>query len=124
MISIKASVVTALTHDATLLRLLGGANVFHQYPPEKFKGTELVTYEELGNEPEEYGDEEELVGRITIRIDPWSTKSITEIAVAVDRIMTALGGKRTDAPDDDTENPLHSKTMSYTFIVDRDGTIY
>lgn len=123
MISIKSNIQAALVGDAPLVALLGGANVYHQYPEDDTPAKFIIHYE-LDNDPLIRADEREEVSQITMAIEPYSDGNITDIALAIDRIITDIGGVRERAPDDDSEVPRNGKAMAYSFTVDCDGVIY
>lgn len=126
MINIKPVIVSGLKEDMVLATLLKGPHIYRQYPAEKvdFNKHSLIVYSEILNKPFVKGDEIELVAKIRFQIDIWSLSSTSEIAGAVDRIMTELGGERVDAPDDDEDAPRQCKAMVYEFVVDNEGTIF
>ena len=55
-----------------------------------------VTYMELGNEPSEYGDDEEYSSALAIKADVWGTSSseVSKIAIQVVSKMQELGYER------------------------------
>jgi hypothetical protein len=126
MINIKPVILAALKNDAALTVLLNGQHVYRQFPAESvnFDSHSLIVYSETSNKPMVFGDEIEIVAKITFQIDVWSKASTSEIAMAVDRIMVKLGGTRIDAPDDDQDAPRQCKAMAYEFVVDNEGTIF
>lgn len=126
MINIKSVIVSALKNDALLISLLEDEQrIYHTGSVQEAK-LPCVTYFELDNDVLEKGDETELASKVTYQFDIWqkSGSSTSEIALAVDRIMTSLGGTRERAPDSDEEAPRECRVMVYAFIVDNEGNIY
>lgn len=126
MINIKPIIVAALKNDALLISLLDDQQrIYHTGSVQEAK-LPCVTYFELENEPFATGDEQELVSKVTYQLDIWqnSGKSTTEITLAVNRIMTTLGGTRERAPDSDEEAPKECRMLVYSFIVDNEMNFY
>jgi hypothetical protein len=123
MINIKSTIQSALDADTALTALLGGQNCFHQYPPEQ-PPSKFVIYYEATNEPREHFSETELISNISFVFYPYATASVSDIALAIDRIMTGINGVREQAPDADGEFPRIAKEMTFKFVVDNNGIFY
>lgn len=125
MINIKPIVVGAMVNDAALTANLNGGKVKHCNSVTK-EDLPCVAYSEIGNEPLNYGDEQEITSKITYQFDVLERAghSNSEIVLAVDRIMTNLGGTRENAPDDDSLAPKECRVMIYSFIVDNELNFY
>lgn len=125
MINIKEIVKAALENDAALVKLLNGKHIYRQYPQQSadFSTHSLIVYS-AAEEPYAFGDETELVTKVRINLDVLSLKSTTEIAQAVNRIVTGLGGVRVEATDNDQDAPKQCKSMAFEFTVDNEGNIY
>lgn len=113
MINIKPAVVAALKEDVDLIGLLGGPRIYFQAAPNA-KEFPRITYYELDNHGSLYADDMEQASEILIVIDIWHTVKTSEIAQAVDKLMTGLGFVREFASDlyeDDTK--IFHKTMRF-----------
>lgn len=56
-----------------------------------------ITYMELGNEPSDYGDDEEYLSALAIKVDVWglSSSEVSKISIQVVKKMKQLGYERT-----------------------------
>ena len=78
-----------------------------------------ITYMELGNEPSDYGDDEEYSSALAIKADVWGTSSseVSKIAIQVVKKMKELGYERTLYLD---VNDLNSKQKHKTMRFEKD----
>ena len=75
-----------------------------------------ITYMELGNEPSDYGDDEEYSSALVIKADVWGTSSseVSKIAIQVVNKMKELGYERTLYLDaNDSNSKQKHKTMRF-----------
>ena len=75
-----------------------------------------VTYMELGNEPSDYGDDEEYLSALAIKADVWGTSSseVSQIAMQVVKKMKELDYERTLYLDvNDSNSKQKHKTMRF-----------
>ena len=75
-----------------------------------------VTYMELGNEPSEYGDDEEYSSALAIKADAWgkSSSETSKVAMQVVKKMQELGYERTLYLDvNDINSKQKHKTMRF-----------
>ena len=81
-----------------------------------------ITYMELGNEPSDYGDDEEYLSALAIKADVWglSSSEVSKIAIQVVKKMKELGYERTLYLD---VNDSNSKQRHKTIRFDKDESI-
>ena len=75
-----------------------------------------VTYMEVGNEPSDYGDDEEYSSALAIKADVWgeSSSEVSKIAIQVVNKMKELGFERTLYLDvNDSNSKQKHKTMRF-----------
>ena len=75
-----------------------------------------ITYMELGNEPSDYGDDEEYSSALAIKTDVWgkSSTEISNISIQVVKKMKELGHERTLYLDaNDSSSKQKHKTMRF-----------
>ncbi len=76
-----------------------------------------ITYMELGNEPSDYGDDEEYSSALAIKADVWgkaSSSEVSKIAIQVVKKMKELGYERTLYLDvNDSNSKQNHKTMRF-----------
>ena len=75
-----------------------------------------ITYMELGNEPSDYGDDEEYSSALAIKADVWDKTSskVSKIAIKVVNKMKELGYERTLYLDvNDINSKQRHKTMRF-----------
>lgn len=117
----KPDVVSALTTNPTLVSLIGG-RVDYQYPDDN-SVYPLITYREADNRDFPFGDDLEGASEIVMVIDVWNKDASTsDIAVAVDAVMSGLGFFREFSADlfERTDN-LIQKTMRFRKLKVFDG---
>lgn len=75
-----------------------------------------ITYMELGNEPSDYGDDEEYLSALAIKADVWgkSSSEVSKIAIQVVGKMQELGYDRTLYLDvNDSNSKQKHKTIRF-----------
>ena len=99
------------------LKEIEGVTVSEEYPNDWSK-LPAVTYSEEDNSANEVVDNKEATCRIIYRIEVWSDRSTSEIALKIDEVITQLGLKRTFCKDAPTPSGLKHKVLRYEGIVD------
>ncbi|MCM0760667.1 hypothetical protein M7775_19130 [Sporomusa sphaeroides DSM 2875] len=125
MINIKPIVIGAMDNDAALIAILGAEKVLHCNSIEEMD-LPCIAYSEIGNDPLDFGDEQEVTSKITYQFDILTKPGgdTSQIALIVEQIMIGLGGTRESAPDDDSIAPKECRVMVYSFIVDNELNFY
>jgi hypothetical protein len=110
MLSIKSAVLTALQTN-TSLSTLTGFNFFH--PPD-FTNLPVLSYFEIDNIGNLYGDDQEIGSEFVYQIDLWHSGSLTALAMGVDSAMKTLDFARISSNDlyEQAENIYH-KSMKF-----------
>lgn len=99
-------------------------NVTDVYPGD-WENLPAIQYTEEGNTVYTKVDEEEAVSRLRYRIDIWNNKSTTEMSLAVDKAVSALGLVRTQCYDVEDPSRRRHKQMRYEGNIDNEtGTVY
>lgn len=124
MINIKPKIVKALDENQALISLLGGPRIYQiAVPIKEADRYPRITYFEINNVDDDYGDDDPLTSRISVQISIWTKDTIDTsgatqlmpIAQEVDKAMKGLGFVRTiafDLYEDDTK--VFHKAMRYT----------
>ena len=116
MINIKPNVLSALKNDSALILLLGGQRIYQLKAPNanEFPRIMFFEYSNVGNL---YADDTEQLAEIYIQVDVFCKSSSTsDIAIAVDRIMTSIGFFRVSSSDlyeDLEDTQIYHKAMRY-----------
>ena len=99
-------------------------NVSDHYPRDWEKDL-AIQYMEEDNKVVEYTDLEEQKAYCRYRIDIWSRKSTSAVAVAVDQAITPLGLKRIQCTDVEDPSGMKHKQMRYEMVIDvKTGQVY
>ncbi len=109
MINVKDEVYAALSTISE--------NVTDFYPRDWEQDT-LIQFMEEDNKVTEYTDMGERKAYCRYRIDIWAKKSTSGIALEVDRVIAALGLKRTQCMDMEEPSKYKHKQMRYEMIID------
>ena len=123
MASAKEKLVTILKSSAEVKALLGGPNVFYEYPDQTVDTSKLsawVIYYETDNRPE-YADGREYFVEAVYQVDVISRKSTTAIAAAVVKALTDDDFERqlsTDTVEDDGDKVLYVKSMQFRIMME------
>jgi|GEM_PF-2130864 len=89
--------------------------------PQQWSKFPIVVYQEETNQPHTITDNEEQLTTIGYKIDIWTKKtSTTSFSLEIDKVMTGLGFRRTNAVDQDEPNGLRHKVMRYRAVVSTD----
>ena len=86
--------------------------------PRNWEQDVAIQYMEEDNKVVEYTDGEEQKAYVRYRIDIWSRKSTSAIAVQVDKAIAALGLKRTQCMDVEDPSGMKHKQMRYEMVID------
>lgn len=99
-------------------------NVSDTYP-KVWADFPAIQYTEENNRVEEWTDNQEQKSRVRYRIDIWHNHSTSEAALAVDKVIAALGLRRVSCGDVPDPSGLKHKQMRYEGIIDMDSdTVY
>lgn len=99
-------------------------NVSDHYPRDWEKDVS-IQYMEEDNKVVEFTDMKEQKAYCRYRIDIWSRKSTSAVAVAVDAAISSLGLKRTQCSDVEDPSGLKHKLMRYEMVIDVEtGQVY
>ncbi len=109
MINVKDEVYAAL---CTVVE-----NVTDHYP-NSWEQDVAIQYMEEDNKVVEYTDMKEQKAYVRYRIDVWSRKSTSAVAVAVDAAVAKLGLLRTQCLDVDDPSGMKHKQMRYEMVID------
>ena len=109
MINIKSTIYNALI---TIVD-----NVNDTYPSD-WVTFPVIQYIEEDNKTYIKTDDKEQLAYIRYKIDIWNNRSTSDIAVAVDEVLSKLGLKRTQSLDVPDTSKLKHKVMRYEGIID------
>lgn len=99
-------------------------NVSDHYPRDWEKDL-AIQYMEEDNKVVEYTDLEEQKAYCRYRIDIFSRKSTSAVAVAVDQAIAPLGLKRIQCTDVEDPSGMKHKQMRYEMVIDvKTGQVY
>lgn len=108
MINVKDKVYVALCAVSD--------NVTDHYP-NSWEKDFAIQYMEEDNKVVEFTDMQEQKAYCRYRIDIWSWKSTSEMAVKVDKAISALGLMRTQCTDVDDPSGRKHKQMRYEMVI-------
>ena len=86
--------------------------------PRNWEQDVAIQYMEEDNKVVEFTDGEEQKAYVRYRIDIWSRRSTSVIAVQVDKAIAALGLKRTQCMDVEDPSGMKHKQMRYEMVID------
>lgn len=109
MINIKSTIYNALI---TIVD-----NVNDTYPSD-WVTFPVIQYIEEDNKTYIKTDDKEQLAYIRYKIDIWNNRSTSDIAVAVDEVLSNLGFKRTQCLDVPDASQLKHKVMRFEAIID------
>ena len=109
MLNIKPTIYKALTNIAD--------NVNDTYPSD-WATFPVIQYIEEDNKTHTKTDDKEQLAYVRYKIDIWNDRSTSDIAVAVDEVLSNLGLKRTQSLDVPDTSKLKHKVMRYEGIID------
>lgn len=109
MINIKPTIYNAIKSIAD--------NVNDTYPSDWITFP-IIQYIEEDNKTHIKTDDKEQLAYIRYKIDIWNNRSTSDIAVAVDEVLSKLGLKRTQSLDVPDTSKLKHKVMRYEGIID------
>ena len=109
MINVKDKVYQALCTVAT--------NVSDIYPQD-WETMPAIQYTEEANNVITKTDDEEQMSELRYRVDIWNTGSTSQLAIAVDEALSALGLTRTECMDVQDPSYRRHKQMRYTGVID------
>jgi hypothetical protein len=109
MISIKSLIRTELEKITE--------NINDAYPSDWAKFP-IIQYIEEDNKTHTKTDDKEQLAYIRYKIDIWNNGSTSDIAVAVDGVLSSLGLKRIQSIDAPEPNQLKHKVMRFEGIID------
>lgn len=112
MINVKDQVYAALRTCAE--------NVTDMYPSD-WETMPAIEYREEQNSVYEFTDGEEQKSKLRYAIFLWDTKSLSELALKVDKALSALGLIRTACNDADDPSRRRHKVMRYEGILDNES---
>lgn len=92
-------------------------NVNDTYPSD-WSTFPIVQYVEEDNKTHTKTDDKEQLAYIRYKIDIWNDRSTSDIAVAVDEVLSNLGFERTQCLDTPEPSQLKHKVMRYEGIID------
>lgn len=111
MINIKQEIYSKLKDVAE--------NVTDAYPND-WKKFPVIVFLEDENKPYEITDNRESKSEISYTVHIWHNRSISDIAVNVDKAFTGVGFKRTMCQDVPDNEQLRHKQMKFKGIVDNE----
>lgn len=109
MINIKSIIYSELKRVAD--------NVNDTYPSD-WATFPIIQYIEEDNKSHTKTDDREQLSYVRYKIDIWNNRSTSDIAVAVDEVLSNLGIKRTQCLDSPDTSKLKHKVMRYEGIID------
>lgn len=109
MINVKPTI------EATLKSVVD--NVSECYP-EELSILPIVQYIEEDNYSSIQTDNEEQLSYIKYRVDIWDDKTISEIAINIDKELSKLGLIRVESIDDIKQSNIRHKTMRFEGLID------
>ncbi|WP_338630825.1 hypothetical protein [Clostridium baratii] len=86
--------------------------------PSNWTTFPVIQYVEEDNKTHTKTDDREQLAYIRYKIDIWNDRSTSDIAVAVDEVLSSLGLIRTQCLDTPEPSKLKHKVMRYEGIVD------
>lgn len=92
-------------------------NVNDTYPSD-WTTFPVIQYIEEENKTHTKTDDKEQMAYVRYKIDIWNDKSTSDIAVAVDEVLSNLGLKRTQSLDVPDTSKLKHKVMRFEGIID------
>lgn len=92
-------------------------NVNDTYPSE-WATFPVIQYTEEDNKTHTKTDDKEQEAYIRYKIDIWNNKSSSDIAIAVDEVLSSLGLVRIQCVDTPEPSQLRHKVMRYEGIID------
>lgn len=92
-------------------------NVNDTYPSD-WATFPVIQYIEEDNKTHTKTDDKEQLAYVRYKIDIWNDRSTSEIAVAVDGVLSNLGLKRTQCLDVPDTSKLKHKVIRYEGIID------
>ncbi|MBR2528811.1 MAG: hypothetical protein IKE58_10130 [Blautia sp.] len=95
-------------------------NVSDVYPSQWSEGANIQLTEEENRVQERTGNSEQKA-YVRIRIDVWHRVSTSQVALEVDRAVSALGLVRTSCADAPDPSPYKHKQMRYEGIIDMES---
>lgn len=93
------------------------SNVNDTYPSD-WSTFPIIQYVEEDNKTHTKTDDKEQEAYIRYKIDIWHNRSTSDIAMAVDKVISELGLKRIQCLDTPEPNQLKHKVMRYEGIID------
>ncbi|AJG98868.1 hypothetical protein LF65_02282 [Clostridium beijerinckii] len=93
------------------------SNVNDTYPSD-WTTFPVIQYIEEENKTHTKTDDKEQLAYIRYKIDIWNDRSTSDIAVAVDEVLSSLGLNRTQSLDVPDTNKLKHKVMRFEGIID------
>lgn len=116
MINIKPTIYNAINPLSS--------NVNDTYPSD-WTTFPVIQYIEEENKTHTKTDDKEQMAYVRYKIDIWNDKSTSDIAMAVDEVLSNLGLKRTQSLDVPDTSKLKHKLMRFEGIIDiNDMRIY
>ncbi|MGL4571856.1 MAG: hypothetical protein ACRCVJ_12415 [Clostridium sp.] len=94
-----------------------GSNINDTYPSD-WASFPVIQYVEEDNRTKTKTDDREQEAYIRYKIDIWNDRSTSDIAVAVDGVLSTLGLKRIQCLDVPDASKLKHKVMRYEGIID------
>lgn len=92
-------------------------NVNDTYPSD-WSTFPVIQYVEEDNKTHTKTDDKEQLTYIRYKIDIWNNRSTSDIAIAVDEVLSSLGLIRIQCLDTPEPNQLKHKVMRYEGIID------
>ncbi|MGG7059840.1 hypothetical protein ACQPUZ_16360 [Clostridium tertium] len=92
-------------------------NVNDTYPSE-WSTFPVIQYVEEDNKTHTKTDDKEQLTYIRYKVDIWNNRSTSDIAIAVDEVLSSLGLIRIQCLDTPEPNQLKHKVMRYEGIID------
>ena len=92
-------------------------NVNDCYPSD-WVSFPIIQYIEEENKTKVKTDDKEQLAYVRYKIDIWNNKCTSDIAVAVDEVLSKLGFKRTQCIDSPIEQDFKHKIMRFEGIID------
>lgn len=93
------------------------SNVNDTYPSD-WTTFPVIQYIEEDNNTRTKTDDKEQEAYVRFKIDIWNDKSTSNIAVAIDGVLSALGLKRIQCIDTPDPSKLKHKVMRYEGVID------
>lgn len=110
MLSIKSAVLTALQTNTSLSTLNG---FYFSHPPD-FTNLPVLSYFEVDNIGNLYGDNQEIGSEFVYQIDLWHSASLTALAAGVDSALKTLDFARIQSMDlYENDTLIYHKSMRF-----------